>query len=71
MIGLKFVIILGVLALMVIGSIYTYRFLNNKLQSSSGTIGLLLYALSLFITIGSIYAGGIFAMAWIYHYLVN
>ncbi len=40
MAGLKLTLILCVIPIMLIGGIYTYRFLNNKLTSSSSTFGL-------------------------------
>ena len=67
--GLKIVIILCVFAIMILGSIYTYRYLNNKLMSSSSSAGLIFFALLLFIAMGSIYAGGLFVMIWLLDYL--
>lgn len=44
MAGLKFTLILCVVPIMLISGIYAYRFLNNKLKSSSGNWGLIFYA---------------------------
>lgn len=69
--GLKLVIILCILSLMIIGGIYTYRFLDNKLRSSNTLAGIIFYSISLCAAIGSIYAGGLFAMAWLYDYIAG
>ncbi|WP_346239027.1 hypothetical protein ABDK00_009855 [Niabella insulamsoli] len=67
--GLKIVIILCVFAIMVIGSIYTYRYLNDKLMSSRSSFGLIFFALLLFVTMAGIYFAGLFSIVWLYNYL--
>ncbi|MGE9312810.1 hypothetical protein ACLOAU_14265 [Niabella sp. CJ426] len=69
MAGLKLTLILCVIPIMLIGGIYTYRFLNNKLTSSSSTFGLIFYALALFCAMAAIYGGGLTAIALLYDYL--
>lgn len=69
MAALKLTIILCVIALMIIGGIYTYRFLNNKLISSSSTFGLIFYAISLLLAMAGIYGGGLTTIALLYDYL--
>jgi len=68
---LQFIITIGIFALMLIGGLYTYKYLNNKLTSSNTWAGIIFYSLALFATLAAIYGGGFLLMGVIYEYLVS
>lgn len=66
---LQFIITICIFLLMLIGGIYTYKFLNNKLTSSNSWAGIILYSIALLAALALIYAGGFLLMGLIYEYL--
>lgn len=68
---LKFIVTICTLSGMLFGGVYTYKYLNNKLTSSNSIFGIFVYAMALFIALAGIYAGGLFMMAKIYHYIAQ
>lgn len=71
MIILKLTIILCILSLMVVGGVYTYRYLNNKLTSTNSAAGMICYSLALFLAIAGIYSGGLVIITKLYGYLTG
>ena len=69
--GYKFLVVLAGLIFMFIAGYYTYAFLNKKLRESNGVIALLVYAVVLFVALGTVYFGGLFVIAKVYGFLMS
>jgi len=69
--GYKFLVVLAGLIFMFIAGYYTYTFLNKKLRESNGVIALLVYAVVLFVALGTVYFGGLFVIAKVYGFLMS
>lgn len=66
---LQAILTIGIFSLMMVGGLYIYRFLNNKLASSNSWAGIIGYSILLFAAIAGIYAGGFIIMGLIFEYL--
>jgi hypothetical protein len=66
---IKFLISIAIGVFMLIGGYYSFIFLNRKIKESAGLWDLLAYAILLFVTLGLLYFGGLFAMAKVYNFL--
>ena len=68
---LQFLITICIFSLMLIGGLYTYKYLNNKITSCNTWGGIILYAIFLFAALAGIYCGGFVIMGLIYQYLID
>lgn len=68
---LKIFITISIFCLMVFGGFYTYKFLNNKLISGNSWWEIIVYAVLLFVALGTIYVFGLLLMGWVYNYIAQ
>ena len=68
---LQFIITICIFSLMMIGGIYTYKYLNNKLTSSNSWFGIIFYSIALFAALAVIYSGGFILMGLLYDYIAE
>ena len=65
----KLLITIAIGTFMLIAGYYSYLFLNRKIRESVGMLDLFAYSVLLFLTLGILYFGGLYAMAKVYNYL--
>ena len=65
----KLLITIAIGTFMLIAGYRSYLFLNRKISESVGMLDLFAYSVLLFLTLGILYFGGLYAMAKLYNYL--
>jgi len=65
----KLLITVAIGTFMLIAGYHSYLFLNRKIRESVGMSDLFAYSVLLFLTLGILYFGGLYAMAKVYNYL--
>ena len=66
---IKFLITIAIGVFMLVGGYYSYIFLNRKIRESNGVPDLIGYSILLFLALGILYFGGLYAMAKVYNFL--
>ncbi|MES1214817.1 MAG: hypothetical protein ABUT20_04800 [Bacteroidota bacterium] len=66
----KLLISLTFIIVMFIAGIYAYRFLNERLKGADSWLGILMYSVLLFASLGILLAGGLYLLIKVYSFLV-
>ena len=66
--AVQLLITLSVVPVTAVTGIYVYRYLNNKLLNAHTWMRILSMGMLLFISIATLFSGGLLLMAWLYDY---